>query len=98
MSQSLRPDEKLRWLDHARNVDRLVHGLYGLGALLFVADFAYTKHPHFALEMLFGFHAVYGFVACVVLVVLAKGLRRLLMRPETWYDDSPASGSGDAPR
>jgi hypothetical protein len=30
-------------------------------------------------------YALYGFVACVVLVVLGRGLRRLVMRDERYY-------------
>ena len=29
---------------------------------------------------------LYGFVACVFLVLMAKLLRRILMRPEDYYD------------
>ena len=36
----------------------------------------------------FGFYAVFGFVACVVLVLVAKYiLRPLVMRKENYYDD-----------
>ncbi len=82
-------NDKPRWLDRPGNVNRLVYGLYLLGAVLFVGDLLYLKHPHFEMEGVFGFYAIYGFVACVVLVVLAKQLRRLLMRKEDYYDAAP---------
>jgi len=82
-------NDKPRWLDRPSNVNRLVYGLYLLGAVLFVGDLLYLKHPHFDMEDVFGFYAIYGFVACVVLVVLAKQLRRLLMRKEDYYDAAP---------
>jgi hypothetical protein len=31
-------------------------------------------------------YALYGFVACVLLVVLGRGLRRLVMRDERYYE------------
>jgi hypothetical protein len=31
-------------------------------------------------------YALYGFVACVVLVVLGRGLRRLVIRDERYYE------------
>lgn len=34
----------------------------------------------------FGFHSLYGFVACVILVVVATAMRRLIMRDEDYYD------------
>ena len=33
-----------------------------------------------------GFHSLYGFIACVFLVLVAKGLRRIVMRGEEYYD------------
>jgi hypothetical protein len=33
-------------------------------------------------------YAIYGFVACVVLVLVGRILRRLVMRPETYYRGS----------
>ncbi|MFD0852521.1 hypothetical protein ACFQ07_09820 [Actinomadura adrarensis] len=75
-----------RWLDEPRNVDRIVYGLSALCALLFLADLLYTKHPHFEFEHFFGFHALYGFVGSVTLVLVAKQLRRVLMRDEDYYE------------
>ncbi len=34
----------------------------------------------------FGFHSLYGFVASVVLVLVATMLRRIVMRDEDYYD------------
>ena len=45
-----------------------------------------TATRNSASTTLFGFHAVYGFVACVVLVLAAKQLRRVLMRDENYYE------------
>jgi hypothetical protein len=43
---------------------------------------------HFAIEHLFGFYAVYGFVACAALIVGAKLLGFLIKRDERYYDDA----------
>ena len=37
-------------------------------------------------ESWFGFYSVYGLVSCVVLVLLATELRKVLMREENYYD------------
>lgn len=79
------PDDR-RWLDEPRNVTRIVHGLAVLCALALLADFFYTKHPHFSVEGWPAFYAVYGFVGSVTLVLTAKALRRLLMRDEDYYE------------
>jgi len=34
-----------------------------------------------------GFYCIYGLVACVVLVLIAKQLRKVLMRDERYYED-----------
>lgn len=75
-----------RWLDEPRNVDRVVRGLYLACALVFLADLLYGKHPHFKVEDVFGFYALYGFVGSVTLVLVAKQLRRVLMRDEDYYE------------
>ena len=38
----------LLWLDKKKNVERSVHGLYILCAVLFAADFLYHKHVYWA--------------------------------------------------
>lgn len=79
-------DDRKYWLDDPRNVTRICWALYVVCALLFLADGFYHKHPHFAVESWFGFYAIYGFFACVGLVLAAKVLRILLKRPEDYYD------------
>jgi len=45
-----------------------------------------------ALEFV-GSFALYGFVSCVALVIMGKGLRRLAMRPEDYYDPEPTEST-----
>ncbi|MDJ0973079.1 MAG: hypothetical protein QNJ98_01290 [Planctomycetota bacterium] len=70
-----------------RNAKRIVLAVCVLSAVLVLLDFAYAKHSYFRVEDVFGFYGLYGFVACVTLVLLAKLLRPLLMRPEDYYDE-----------
>ena len=53
---------------------------------LFSADGFYHKHVHFGVESIFGFYAIFGFVMCVALVLIAKWIRTILMRAEDYYD------------
>lgn len=80
------PTSKTYWLDNPRNVDRLVRLFYGVCAALVAVDVFVPKHGDFAVEHMFGFYGWFGFAACVVLVLVAKQLRRVLMRPENYYD------------
>lgn len=90
-------NDKHRWLDDPRHVDFIVYALTALCGLLFLVDALYRKHAHFALERWFGFYAVFGFVACVALVLIAKWMRRILMRGEHYYqDDAPLGGPAEA--
>lgn len=82
----MRPREKKYWLDDHRNVDKIFYILCACCVLLFAADGFYHKHALMDWESWFGFYAVYGFVACVSLVLIAKELRKILMRKEDYYD------------
>ena len=82
------PDEdKKRWLDDPRNVDKLVYALYAVCAVLLGFDFVYHKHVHYAFEHWLGFHAWYGFLSYVGLIFAARALRRLVRRDESYYGD-----------
>jgi hypothetical protein len=78
--------ERRYWLDDPGNVTKLVWTLAAVCGGLLVADTFHDKHGHFAIEQVFGFYALFGFVAYVALILLAKQLRRVLMRPEDYYD------------
>ena len=86
MTTAPKPDEKKYWLDSKSNVDRLVRGFYVVCAVIFAIDVFVPKHGPFAIEHLFGFYGWYGFVSCVALVLMAKVLRRMVMRGEDYYD------------
>jgi hypothetical protein len=76
-------NEKKYWLDEPRNVDKVFWSLAGVCALLTIVDFFYHKHGHFFWEEWINF---YGFISCVGLVLLAKQMRKILMRKEDYYD------------
>jgi len=75
------------WLTRPRTVRRLWQAFIAILALTVLAELAIDAHPHFAVERLFGFNALYGFLACAVLILLAKGIGLVVKRPETYYDD-----------
>jgi hypothetical protein len=81
-----RTGEKKYWLDRPENVDKIYWGVIIVCAALFLGDAFYHKHPYFSMEKVFGFYGIFGFVACVGLVLAAKELRKLLMRGEDYYD------------
>lgn len=80
------PDDEPRWLDRPGSVDLLIRILIFACVASVLADFFYDKHGEFSFQEWVGFDALYGFLAYVGLVQLAKGLRVLLMRDEDYYD------------
>lgn len=55
--------------------------------LTVLAELAIEAHPHFTVERLFGFNALYGFLACAALILLAKGVGLFVKRPDRYYDE-----------
>lgn len=68
-----------------RSVRRVLYSLYACCTALLVIDLLYHRHSLHPWESWPGFYAVYGFVGCVLLVLIAKLLRRLVKRPENYY-------------
>ncbi|MEX0853397.1 MAG: hypothetical protein WD036_08985 [Bauldia sp.] len=79
--------EKEYLFDDPRNVRRVIYGLYAACAVALGAELIVARHAEHPWEGLFGFYAVYGFIACLLLVLAAREMRKLLMRGEDYYDD-----------
>ncbi|MEC9369645.1 MAG: hypothetical protein VX871_13245 [Pseudomonadota bacterium] len=79
--------KKTHLFDDPMNVKRVIHALYVVCGLSLLADFFVHRHVDHPWEVMFGFYCVYGFVACVILVLIAKEMRKVLMRGESYYDD-----------
>ncbi|MDH5408283.1 MAG: hypothetical protein OEY00_06700 [Gammaproteobacteria bacterium] len=73
--------------DKPENVKKLMRGFYAICFILVAVDFIVHRHIGFDWEKIPAFYAIYGFVACVVLVVIAKEMRKLVMRKEDYYDE-----------
>ncbi|MCB2018928.1 MAG: hypothetical protein KDF54_15690 [Hydrogenophaga sp.] len=81
-------NETPHWLDHPANVKRLYRGFQVVLALTVLAELVVHLHPHFGVEALFGFNAWFGFLACLAMIIVAKGLALVLKRPDTYYDQN----------
>ena len=84
--------EKKHLFDQPRNVRRLIRIFFVLCALLLGLELLFHRHLNFAegvfpVEGWFGFYAIYGFVACVLLVLTATQMRKVLMRREDYYQN-----------
>ncbi len=72
--------------DKPENVDRFLRVFYFLCVVLVLLDFVVHRHVGHPWERFSGFYAVYGFVSCWTLVIVAKLMRKVLMRGEDYYD------------
>ncbi len=91
-----RPNEAEHFFDKPKNVRRVLRILFAACAAIFLLDFvdvglryvglAELRHAERSWEGWPGFYAIYGFVACVALVLIAKQMRRIVMRDEDYYD------------
>lgn len=79
-------EEPPRVWDRKGNVDLLLRILYAVSAVLVALDLFVHRHTEHPWEHLIAFYPLYGFVGIVVLVLLAKVLRKLVMRPEDYYE------------
>lgn len=80
------PSENQGFFDRPNTIKWILSVFYLLCVLLVVADFVVHRHIYTDVEKIPTFYALYGFVACVLLVLVAKVLRVWLMRSEDYYE------------
>ena len=56
-------------------------------ALLVLIDVVIPRHGHIEIEEYVGFYSVYGFVSCVIIVLISKYLARPVISKEEDYHD-----------
>ena len=81
------PDnEKTWWLDDPRNVNKILWTLAAVCVVLVAFELVADRYGPFPVEHVFGFYAIFGFVASLVVVLLTRLLRPLVARREDYYD------------
>lgn len=75
------------FFDKQENIQKMLKVFYVICALLVIADFIVHRHIYHDWENIPAFYAIYGFVGCVVLVLVAREMRKVLMRGEDYYDE-----------
>ncbi len=84
MAEQHEPDG---FFDKPENIQKILRVFYVVCGLLVIADFLVHRHIYHSWEKLPAFYALYGFVGCVILVLIAKEMRKFLMRGEDYYDE-----------
>ena len=85
--------ERKHIFDDPRSVRRLLI-VFGISCVLLLlldlADYwklwSFKDHVHYPVESVPSFYGAYGFIGCVLLVLAAKILRKIVMRREDYYD------------
>lgn len=88
--------DKTYFFDKKENIQKVLRIFYIICAGLVLAELVIHRHVLHSWEHLFGFYALYGFVACVLLVLLATQMRKLIMRKEDYYAQDYGSDTTDS--
>ncbi|MGI9331054.1 MAG: hypothetical protein ACR2QB_10100 [Gammaproteobacteria bacterium] len=75
------------WLARPASIRKLWVGFAVLLAATVLGQFLIPVKGYFGLDAWFGFGALFGFLSCVAMVIVAKVLGVVLKRDEQYYDD-----------
>ena len=80
------------WLARPSSIKLMWRVFYAVLAGLVALQLVIKVKGYFVVDGWFGFGAAYGFLACLAMVLVAKGLGYVLKRPEDYYaeEDSDA--------
>ncbi len=73
------------WLERPETIRRLWWGSGIVLALTVLLQFVIPVKGYFGVDGWPAFGAVFGFLSCLIMVLVAKGLGYLLKRPEDYY-------------
>ena len=77
---------KQNWFYIKSSIKKLYISALMILVVVFFVEYFIVLHPHFSIEKIFGFHAVFGFLSCVGLIIFAKLLGFLVKRKDDYYD------------
>ena len=83
---SVQPESE-HWLLRPQTIRWLWITFVVILALTVALQFVIKVKGYFGVDGWFGFGAAFGFLSCIAMVLIAKGLGRLLKRDEDFYDD-----------
>jgi len=75
------------WLARPRTIRLLWRVFIAILLVTVAVQFLSGSDGHFGIDGWIGFGAVYGFLSCLIMVLVAKGLGYILKRDERYYDD-----------
>jgi len=60
--------------------------LFVVCGLTIIPDFFTDRHAYFGFDGFIGFYALFGFVSCAILILVAKLIGKVLKVKEDYYD------------
>ncbi len=78
--------KEIDFFDKPENIKMMRRIFHSCLVVLVLLDLFISKHPHFFWENIPGFDAVFGFVACALIILVSKSLGILLKKKEDYYD------------
>ncbi len=78
--------KEIDFFDKPENIKRMRRIFLSCLLVLVLMDLFIPKHPHFVWENYPGFSAAYGFIACALIIAVAKKLGLLLKKRGDYYD------------
>lgn len=83
----MKPSDNDHWLVRPATIRKLWVSFVVVLALTVLAQLVIVIKGYFVVDGWLGFGAIFGFLCCVAMVLVAKGLGLLIKRPESYYDD-----------
>lgn len=80
-------DESIHWLVRPATIRKLWYGFSAVLGIIVLAQVVIPVKGYFAVDDWFGFGAVYGFLSCLLMVLVAKVLGVVLKRPGGYFGD-----------
>lgn len=83
------------WFERVENHRLLILLVILICIISGAAEFFIHMHPHFAAEEIPVFYGLFGFASFFFVVLAGAQLRKLIMRPEDYYDDKNDNDGGE---
>ncbi len=78
------------WLVRPESIRGICYGSVAVLVIVVLLETVVPIKGYFTIDNWHGFGAVFGFLSCLIMVLVAKGLGLLLKRPQDYYLDIPA--------
>ena len=80
------------WLTRPNTIRKLWFLMFAILLFSIVIQLFFPVYGHFKVEKSFGFAAWFGFITCILMIVIAKVLGFLIKRPDNYYESNQEKG------